>query len=363
MTNSPRGLQTRTMLPGIHKVRMPLAAGVAEYWYVWRGGPRILAARGKTEKDLERAIAAQAATAAAKFTELRRPKPAGDFVGGLIDKYLGGPKYAGLSPRRQADLAYHLASVKAKFAELSVASLSAKGARTMFLDWRDSMAAHPCTADSRLGALAVVFGWAKSRGDIPVNPLEKWPRIYSSNRADLIWTEDDLTKLLAGADPSFRQAVRLATYTGLRLADLVRLTWAEVGEKAITRVTNKGRGKRVATIPIGTEAAALLAEIGRKDVGAVLTHSRGEPWTGWGLQSAMQRAKTDAKIKGLTFHDLRGTAATHFVLSGLTLADVAAIMGWSDQRVAAIARRYVSGEALAAGMLERIEQNKQGRGL
>jgi integrase len=105
---------------------------------------------------------------------------------------------------------------------------------------------------------------------------------------------------------------------------------------------------------------AILRQIGRKDVGAVLTHSKGKPWTAWGLQAAMQRAKIARGIKGLRFHDLRGTAATHFVRAGLPPADVATVMGWTPHRVEGIARRYVTAEAVAAGMLERLRQNKNG---
>jgi hypothetical protein len=70
-------------------------------------------------------------------------------------------------------------------------------------------------------ALARVLAWAKARGDIPQNPLEKWPRLYTADRAAIIWTKPLLVKLLKGAEPEFRRAVLLAAFTGLRLGDLV----------------------------------------------------------------------------------------------------------------------------------------------
>lgn len=116
----------------------------------------------------------------------------------------------------------------------------------------------------------------------------------------------------------------------------MRLTWADVGQDASTLTTAKSEGKRVVIIPITPKTRAIVKQIGRKDVGAVLTRSGGKPWTGWGLQTAMRRAKTDRRIKGLRFHDLRGTAATHFA-SHLPLTDVARITGWTPQRVDATA--------------------------
>jgi integrase len=351
------------MLPGVHRVRIKLASSHAEYWYAWRGGPRILSVKAKTETDLERLIPSHAAAAAAAYRLAVKPTGSEAFVSGLVAKYLSSAEYAKLAPRTRADLSRHLSTVREALGEMPLEALKASGARKALLDWRDTFKATPKTADDRLGSLALVFGWAKKRGDIQTNPLEQWPRLYRVNRADVIWTKPDLVRLLKDADKELRWAVLLAVFTGLRLGDLVRLTWADVGQSGIRLATGKSGGKRVAIIPIDGRTAALLKQIGRRDVGTVLTHSRGKPWTGWGLQTAMQRRKTARGISGLRFHDLRGTAATYFIRQGLPLADVAGIMGWTPDRVSQIARRYVTSEAIAQGMLERLGKNKRGSGL
>jgi integrase len=348
------------MLPGVHKVRVKLASGHAEYWYAWRGGPRILACQANSVEELQRQVEAKAAAAAAQYTALVKPKSSDQYLSGLITKYLAHPAYTGLGDRTRADLSKHLGFVRTSIGDLPTEALKSDSARKVLVDWRDGFANKARTADFRMDALARVLAWAKAKGDIPVNPLEKWPRLYSADRAAIIWTKPLLVHLLKGAPVEFRQAVLLAAFTGLRLADLVRLTWAQVGNDAITVATGKSNGMTVAIIPITPKARAILKQIGRKDVGAVLTHSRGEPWTGWGLQTAMQRRKTDLGIKGVRLHDLRGTAATHFIRAGLPLSDVASIMGWTTKQVEQIARRYVTGEALAAGMLERLRKNKRG---
>lgn len=47
------GLRTRNMLPGVHRVRARLAGSqIAEYWYAWRGGPRILAVKARSDAEL-----------------------------------------------------------------------------------------------------------------------------------------------------------------------------------------------------------------------------------------------------------------------------------------------------------------------
>jgi integrase len=359
MPRSRSSLPVRKMLPGVHRVRVSLAAGRAEYWYAWRGGPRILAVQARSDAELDALLPAQVAGATELYNKAVKPPPPPDLLESLIVAFLASPDFAGLGARHKADLQRYMIPVRKRWSALPLEALKAEGMRKAALDWRDSYGATPKTADAYLGALARVLSWGKERGDIPVNPLEKAPRIYKANRAEAIWTKPQLIALLKGRPAEFRRAVLLAAFTGLRLGDLVGLAWADVGENAITIATNKSKGRTIVVLPITPKVRAILKQIGRKDVGAVLTHSRGMPWTEWGLQTAMQRAKKDAGITGLRFHDLRGTAATHLIRAGVEPADVAIIMGWETKRVMSIARRYVTAEAVAAGMLERLRRNRR----
>ncbi|WP_091739879.1 tyrosine-type recombinase/integrase [Phenylobacterium immobile] len=354
------------MLPGVHRVKITLAGGrVGEYWYAWRGGPRILKAVAKTTAALLREVEAQAAEAAIAYKAAVKPAPSGAFLDGLITKFLSPPEghelpahLAKLSPRTVGDLRTALDVVRTDLGELELAALAADGARKVLLDWRGRYASTPKTADTRMEALAKVLKWAKDNDEIRSNPIEEWPRLYHANRAEVVWTKADLIKLLRGSPAPFRTAVLLAIFTGFRGSDLVRVAWQHVGKDAIALPTGKSRGKRVAIVPITPKLRALLDAIGRKDVGTVLTSSTGEPWTHSGLQTAMQREKRERKIKGLRFHDLRGTAATNFIRAGLPIPDVATIMGWDKVKTETLAS-YVTAEAVAEGMLERLRKNRR----
>lgn len=351
------GLRTRHMLPGVHRVRAQLASGAAEYWYAWRGGPRILSVKARSDAELARLVELAAPAAVVEYQRLVRPAAAENYLSGLVQRYLESAEYERLATRTKRDLRRHLDVVRADLGTMPLKALEAPRARQALIAWRDKFKSTPKTADDRLGALALIIGWAKKRGELAVHPLEQWPRLYRVDRAEVVWTKPDLIALLKGAEPEFRWAVLLAAFSGLRLGDLVRLTWADVGTDAIMLGTSKSRGRRVAVVPVTPKLRAVLKQIGRKDLGAVLTHSRGKPWTAEGLQTAMHRAKARAGIQGLRFHDLRGTAATHFVRAGLSMLDVATIMGWTPNKVEGIARRYVTGEAVAAGMLKRLRRN------
>ncbi|HZR87923.1 MAG TPA: tyrosine-type recombinase/integrase [Bradyrhizobium sp.] len=350
------------MLPGLHKVRPKLAGGMlGEYWYAWRGGPRILAARGATERELEREVGRLTQQAVLSYRAVMQPSHAADFLTGLIGRYLESGEFKKLGPRRQSDLTKALDIAKVDdIGLMPVKALESPKARKALIDWRDRYKATPCTADARLGAVAAVTKWALERGEISVNPLVSWPRIYASNRADKIWTPAELAQLLPKCKPDFALAVRFAALTALRVGDLVKIPVSAIGEDAIVWHTGKSRGRKTIVIPITDELRTLIAELPKHEVGAALTHSRGSPWTVAGLQTAMQRAKRDAAIKGLTFHDLRGTGATRLAVAGMPLEDISWILGWKKERVEQIIVRYVTGEAIGRGMVARLAGRRKG---
>lgn len=375
-------LQVSAMLPGVHRVRKQLAGGrVAEYWYAWRGGPRILTASANNVTALAREVAKATPAAAAAYQQHQTRAPDTVSFYGLVTRYLAALEAdTTLSDRTKADRRKYLDVAREDLGKMEVRAFESRKIRGFLIKWRDGYAATPKTADERLGAVSAVLSWAADRGEIAGNPVKEFPRIYKVNRAELIWQPQHLATLLRGAAPEFDHAVRLAALTGLREHDLIRLPWSAVGEKAIVWQTGKSRGRKTVVIPITKPLATLLAEIPRRDCVTVLSSSRKRPWTLAGLSAALRRARLDAQrhaaklarveydpekplptgIEGLRFHDLRGTAATNFIVAGLQLDEVAMILGWKLERVREIAARYVSGEAMGLAMVKRLGRNAPG---
>jgi len=364
----PGLLKANDMMPGLHRVRRHLASGVAEYWYAWRGGPCILVAHAKSDALLAREVSALAPAALERFKNVLSPKSDGRFLAGLITSYLSSPEYlTNLAPRTQSDYRRALDVVRNDLGTMEIRALEARLARTVLLKWRDGYADHPKTADSRMAALALVLQWAVDRGELAKNPLTNWPRIYKANRADIIWRPEDLDMVLEEIGTTAgRNAILFAAFTGLRVSDVPLVPWSAVGSDHVQWQTGKSRGRRTVIIPMTDELRALLACIPRRAV-TILTNERGRPWTSSGLQTTLQKAKQKvaarykdgpSPIAKLRFHDLRGTAATTLIRNGATVAEAALILGWSKERVDAIATRYVTGEAIALAIVERMRRNK-----
>ena len=147
--------------------------------------------------------------------------------------------------------------------------------------------------------------------------------------------------------------MHLAAHTGLRQSDLIRLAWNHESDGAFGFLTSK-RGKFV-TIPITPACRALLETIPRRGP-IILTTERGKrPWTADGLRSSFGKTCKDAGVKR-TFHDLRRTAATGLLSAGLDSAQVALLMGWSEDDVEAMKRKYVSRAAVVKAVLAKLEK-------
>nr|WP_245435820.1 tyrosine-type recombinase/integrase [Mesorhizobium tamadayense] len=197
-------------------------------------------------------------------------------------------------------------------------------------------------------------------GKIGSNPCEGVRQIYSGSRSEIIWTGSDIEHLKKTCSAEIAHAVDLAACTGLRVGDLIRLSWSHADEDAITITTGKSRHQREAIIPLYQELRDALGRIPKRSP-VVLTSSKKRPWTVNGLASSFSDAKKIAWPKGddLNFHDLRGTAATKFYTAGLTEREIAEIMGWEEDHVSRIIRRYVSRGAAIKERIRKLDQAKK----
>jgi len=124
--------------------------------------------------------------------------------------------------------------------------------------------------------------------------------------------------------------------------------------------TGKSRGRREAIIPLYRELKDVLAGIPKRST-TVLTNSLHRPWAANGFSSAFTRAKAAAGIhdRDLHFHDLRGTAATRFFTAGIPERVIAEIMGWREEHVTGIIRRYVSRTAATKALIAQLNKPKR----
>jgi integrase len=71
------------------------------------------------------------------------------------------------------------------------------------------------------------------------------------------------------------------------------------------------------------------------------------------------KARCPAQVH-LHFHDLRGTAATRFYVAGLSERIIGEIMGWTEENVTKIIRKYVDRAAATKAIIRQLNENRTG---
>lgn len=342
----------RIRLVGVHKVKAKLADGsTAYYYYAWRGGPRIMA------KPNTRAFGIEYH----RLTRAREDAPGKGNVAELIREYLKSPAYKRLRPSTQKSYDWAINKIEDEFYDMPIRALGEKGARKILLEWRDSFASTPRAADMVMAVLSKIIAFAVDREDIAKHPLEKVEKLADSSRRDKIWTDEQVAAFKAKAPARMVLALELARWTGQRQGDLLALTWSAYDGTHITLRQSK-TGARV-RVKVAQELNALLdAEKATRDANKVaavtiLTNRMGQPYKE-GFRSSWAKACELAGVKGVTFHDLRGTFITLAHREGSSIREIAEVTGHSEKDAEAIIRKhYLAGDSAVTRLENRNKKD------
>lgn len=328
---------------GLHVVRKRLRGGDRWYVYAGRGGPLIHSQDGERPK-VTPALESKAQAA--------RRRISGETVDSIVNAYRASPELAAKSRHTRREYLARLDQISEKFGAVPARLIPELGPEV--IKWQDDLAETPRAADRCVGMLHTVLRWGRQRGMWRgENPAADVPKLHKANRADLIW-EDRHWEALAKAPGAVLRALRLGALTGLRVGDLLKLRWEDVQDGYVAIKTGKSLGLAEAVIPLHPELGRFL--IGPPGAGPILKNIRGQPWSEEGWQTAWRRARPEGFDRKV--HDLRGTFATRLMVAGFTDTEIAAVMGWRAERIAAIRARYVDRSRVIRALAERMAVNR-----
>jgi integrase len=264
---------------------------------------------------------------------MKVPAPEGRLLA-LLQAYQKSQDFLGLSDRTRSDYKIQIEKIEQRFGDCPNKALADQRTRGVFLDWRDELALKSRRqADYVFQVFALVLAWAKHRGKITVNALERIGRVYDGTHIDFVWSQDDEARFLQYAPVHLHLALLLALWTGQRQGDLLRLTWSAYDGTYI-RLRQSKTGRRV-EVRVGAPLKAAL-DAAPKRSPIILTNKAGRPWTEHGFRASWRLACITAGITELRFNDLRGTAVTRLALVGCSEAQIATITGHSLRDVGTI---------------------------
>jgi integrase len=339
----------RIRLKGLNSITKPLADGTSKtYWYAWKGGPPLRGEPGSPEF-----IASYTEACATK-----KAPPTGVLLA-LLFRFQDSAEFQfGISARTRRDYIKQIKRIEKAFGDFPIKALDDPRATSVFLEWRDRLAQTSLRqADYAYGTLSRILSWALKRRLIVSNPCAHGGKLYAGTRIDKVWSDQDVDRFLRTAPPNLRLAMLLAINTGQRQGDLLRLPWS-----AYDGVTIKMKQRKTgAYVPIPVSDALKAAlDAASKISPIILTNSDGKPWSESGFQGAWGKATVRAGIRGLTFHDLRGTAVVTLARAGCNEVEIYTITGHKPGDVQAIlTAHYLPRDAeVASNAIAKLNQYK-----
>lgn len=348
-------------LVGVHSVKKRLANGTTRlYYYAWRGGPRINADPGTEPRKFTSEYL--------RLTSDREDAPFKGCLAEIIRAYKKSPHYTELKASTREGYDFAIREIESEFYDMTAEKIARVGTRTVFLQWRDEIAAdHPRKADLYMSVLQRILWFGFDREMIARNPLEKVSKVADGTRRDIIWTDADMLAFRHGPNGDTKKkapeplvrAMMLAAWTGQRQGDLLRLTWSAYDGHAIR--LRQGKTASHVAVKVSAELKAVLDAAqtanAKQDVPAatILTNRFGEPWK-TGFKSSWRKAVADAGILGKTFHDLRGTFVTLAYRNGASIKEIAEVTGHSEKDAEGIIRKHY---LVSSAAVEKIEARTQ----
>lgn len=227
------------------------------------------------------------------------------------------------------------------------------------------------TMRRELGTLRAALAWALRERWIAAAPyVEMPPRPPPRER----WlTRNEVDALIAASSPHVRRFVILAYHTAARAGAILDLTWDRVdlehGRIDYRRPGRAATNKRRATVPLNRIALSELRLARRIELREAqgeaqaaepiyVIEYRGKPVKS--LKKGFADACARAGIEDCSPHTLRHTAATHMVMAGVPLSEIARMLGDSEAVVERIYGKHDpsylqrAADALAGDMRPRL---------
>jgi len=210
--------------------------------------------------------------------------------------------------------------------------------------------------------LGLIFKYAHKRGLISANPIvriaDEMPVGKNRTQARVL-DADDVRALIDSTPEPYRAIVTTAAFTGMRVSEVLGLTWADVdldGEtiNVVCQLSRARRGEPARRIPLKTKAGertidmapVLVQTLRRQKVQQAERRLRGGAQTDYvfatstgapvnyrnaasrGLEKGADAAGVNRDgLPRLSFHDLRHTAITHLIRSGADVSQVQRFAG------------------------------------
>jgi integrase len=214
---------------------------------------------------------------------------------------------------------------------------------------------HPVTANRVLALVRKLFNWAKTRGEIDINPAEGIAAPGKETERERVLSDDEVADLWSAADRDGGVAgrlVKLLLLTGQRRGEVATMKWADIDLASGTWLIPQARTKagRTHEVPLSPLALDVLNATPRLAGSEYVLPARIGTGPVNGLPSMKERIDKLTDVQGWRWHDLRRTAATGMAKLGVAGSTISKILNHAEGGVTRLYNRYSYGDEKRAAL-------------
>lgn len=225
----------------------------------------------------------------------------------------------------------HLRLINQRIGKLPVREFERGHAHELAALWGKNV--RPATVNRRLATLSHMLTYALERGLIQHHPMLRFRKLREETKPLRVMTLDQERRLVdcvAEENPVVGAYVALLGETGLRKAEGLRLTWADIDRTQKMVTVEKSKSGRPRYVPLSDFALDWLDRLVRwidKDE-IFINPKTGRVWKDprYAFNNGKEKAQLEW-VKG--FHDLRHFRATQWLRSGIDIRTVKELLGHS----------------------------------
>jgi enterobacteria phage integrase len=295
-------------------------------------GPRVPLPADITSDEFREAYAAFLAGDAASARP-KRERAAPGTIAALIESYMRSSAYVELRATTKKGYASRIEALRTKHGHRTVAGLTPERINVAILE---PYAGKPGARLSILKMLRILIKHARAIGWLKYDPSETIKRPKTKEVRS--WTEEEIAAFEQRWPVGTKQrlAFALHLYTGQRVSDVHRMTWADILPGQKIKVMQQKTGAKL-TIRLHRELRAVLDQATRQHV-TIINTEYGKPFSVKGYGQWLRDAYTDAGLPlDCKPHGLRKAAGRRLAEVGCSAKQIMAILG---HKTLAEAERY-----------------------
>ena len=167
---------------------------------------------------------------------------------------------------------------------------------------------------------------------------EKIPLAKSSLKLPVVLSREEISKMLdAIKNPKHKIALELLYYAGLRLSEVINITWRDVDFDRDVIHVKKAKGQKERIVFFHKKLKEILKNHDCNDRSSILISERGNKYDKRTIQEIVKNTAVKAGInKKITPHSLRHSFATHLLEAGADIRYIQKLLGHKNMQTTQI---------------------------